>query len=832
MIFVLLLNITPAAHSQALWQKVRGGIAQVGSAISQLNIPGKLKEVAQSASSKITSSLKEKLEQVKNIAPNVIIPRLLENIEKLGNNIGYMANCMAKGSCSNQERAVFIGISITILALTAALIGLTIGIAATSKEVDAQVVKVSEEVKGWGPQAIFTRLKNTAAEFKQNLLNMRTCLLQRKCTSTQKKILYATAGTIAALATIAVGIGIGSYIYAHHKEQQRAAVEPQAGEPTREEGPILEQMAGFSETMPSWKTRFMQQVTKVIQPIKGVPQTLKKAYDEVQQQIKSGAIKTKQKAAQLFNELVAKGKSISDLIQETFNVQLISALNQLSTLKDQFVQFKDNLQEFIITKAQETGFGNMGKQFMDLAQYGQQISEQVDKADKAISKLGPKKVLIAKFSSEEKFKEKKQEYLARQEEFQQQKEQQLAQLEEERKQKLSQLEEEKAQLKKEMDAFYAAQAGTEATGSLPAKKPGAIKRIKAKIKGPKEAADESERIRRQMAEFQNRTSRLAQQEKNINDSIDQKIATLNKKDTEIQQKLVDLDNMILVDEVINTKFFNNIYPTILAHLKAVDLSPIGTIVNVVFVNLMVKALQAAANIHAVAGKIGAIVADEKVQHGLLDIATGVQMLGKFTQEALAVQPLITAPSMSTSEFIANLLITSIDLRVFTRLYNEVDRALLKAWDLRKNFKPLDEATKKLSKVMDNFQPRIMTKFKETINKAPLKNIPRATAILLSSLGEAIRDLKIALNDVFEKSSGFLNLALDIVPGVFLIAQTFNNVFGAAAGDALINPQFMQTVGFAISQAIPNINEGIKKLMQSLKEDMPEQEPETTLEAEG
>ena len=187
------------------------------------------------------------------------------------------------------------------MALTAALIGLTIGVAATSKEVDEQVHVVSQEVKGWAPNAVFIRLNNTLAKFKQSLLNMQTCLLKRKCTKTQKKVLYATAGTVAALATIAVGVGIGSYIYAEHKRKKEAAAEEVTpAEPLDETKEVLE-LDEYFVIEPSWKSKFMQKVSKII-PLKNAQTTLKEAYDKIQKGIQKGVLKTKKMVNEAFDE--------------------------------------------------------------------------------------------------------------------------------------------------------------------------------------------------------------------------------------------------------------------------------------------------------------------------------------------------------------------------------------------------------------------------------------------------------------------------------------------------------------------------------------------------
>jgi hypothetical protein len=244
----------------------------------------------------------------------------------------------------------------------------------------------------------------------------------------------------------------------------------------------------------------------------------------------------------------------------------------------------------------------------------------------------------------------------------------------------------------------------------------------------------------------------------------------------------------------------------------------------------VSALLFAGDLYKIAGSIGAIVAQKNIEHGINDIATGIKSLGNFTQQALSVQPIVTAPDLKTSEFIKALIYAATEFRTIKNLASETENAIKIAWGLRKQVKPVETAINKLTEEVAQFKTQVLDTFKQTIAQAPLKNIPRAPVILLKALGDAIRKLKIAFSDVLESSSVFVNVALNMGPGIFNLAKEFNDVFAKITNSAILNPDFVRIVGEAMSQAIPNINEGLKKLMQSLKEDMPEEEPETTIAA--
>lgn len=218
------LSSVGITHPQEWFKKTyKSAKETVGKAATQFGgaVTGKLKEFASATASRVKGGLSSAFDRVRRLGPAAVVSQLQSQVEKLGKKVGDMANCMIKQEkCSQTERVAFIATAVFVLALTAATVGVTLTVAATSKEVDSVVATTSEEVKGWGPQAVFQRLTNTVSNFKQSLASLRTGILKRQLTRGQKKFLYGTALSIAALVTIAIGVGVGSYVYAQKKQPE------------------------------------------------------------------------------------------------------------------------------------------------------------------------------------------------------------------------------------------------------------------------------------------------------------------------------------------------------------------------------------------------------------------------------------------------------------------------------------------------------------------------------------------------------------------------------------------------------------------------------------
>lgn len=383
--------------------RAKESISQSVPQIAKQSIEG-IKRLTQPITEKITNQLSSTLsavqQKIQQEGPRALIPMLEKALTQFGLKIGTVSACMLRQEgCTGSERAAFIGSAILVLALTAALIGYTVTVATTAQEIEAQTSRVSYEVQGWGARAIFNRLKNTVESFKETLNSMKSCLITRQCTKGQKKLLYGTAATITALATIAVGIGIGSYIYAQrNKELDQEPVAPSMPEqealspiePTPSKDllePFQEEMGGDIETAPSRWQQFFNSTIGIANP-----EPLKRLYTRISDAVKAGTIKTKEKIADAYTDLLSRTQNFKELINQTFNIQL-------DKLKEVFGSIKDSIAELgqIISRPSAYYFGSFANQLNDLVSFikdllgseqtQEKYQERQDKLDLRIAQL-------------------------------------------------------------------------------------------------------------------------------------------------------------------------------------------------------------------------------------------------------------------------------------------------------------------------------------------------------------------------------------------------------------------------------------------------------------
>lgn len=138
--------------------------------------------------------------------PESIIPLLLSVTTKLDK----LSHCIISGTDCGAQRAALITASITFFVLSAILAGTTLTVATTSHVISNYTQKTSQEVKGWGLNAVVQRLRNTLEAGKQQLMNLKQCFRNRTCPSDQKRALYASAVTTTALAILTVELIIRS----------------------------------------------------------------------------------------------------------------------------------------------------------------------------------------------------------------------------------------------------------------------------------------------------------------------------------------------------------------------------------------------------------------------------------------------------------------------------------------------------------------------------------------------------------------------------------------------------------------------------------------------
>lgn len=772
----LLITSIPPIYSQ----DIKKQFEKAGKTFTKLIAP-QVKKIAKDTASKINRSLKEKFAQFKGMGPKFLIDELLKNLEKLGTNIADTATCMLKGKgeqCSTQKRAAFIATAIVVLALTATLIGLTITTAATSKEVDTQVAHVSQEVKGWSPSAIFTRLKNTIGQFKQNLLNMKECLIKRSCTKTQKRLLYATAGTIAGLASIAVGVGIGSFIYT----QYRAKKAEEAGLPEYEEedlGKALEEIEPF-ETKTTWKSRFMDNVNKVI-PIDQAQTTLRSVYTQVKtelgtkrqqlkEEIAKGVIKAKdaakllrEEAKQLFEKAITKITDFNAVIKEALNVNVEKAREQIEKLENLYKQFKDGLKDSFI--GQMTQFRT---QVQDLIAFIKNTAEDVKALRTAWGNLSKDEILIAKIRSLET--------------------QQTKKLQTELKRKTQQ--EEKDALMQEIQNLIIAK---DQAGFL--------------------------------------------QKRTLNKQLETARRELERKGQEIDtftEKINILDQQITLAQKAKLETLEKIYEQLVKKINAINPTPIGTMINVITKSI-VPAINGIGFLHDTAGKIGIIAQPANIRTGLNLISTGIGRIGEHTDQALKsirigpdTYQLITAPpTLGPIKTISTLLKAARHPTFIKDAAQATLSTIQQIPPLINLRKPIVEAVNELKGAIEGLR-NLKSTFTTTIKQAPLKSIPKLPIILLKTLAAEIVKLKKALIKLAQASSGFVKPAVKIIPQAFVLVNDLNTFFGELVGAELVNKQFLENLRIMQATVIPELSEGIKSLMDNLKKDQ-ENLPKGTLD---
>lgn len=290
------------------------------------------------------------LQRIKGLNKAAIFDQLLTQIGKLGTQIADIRDCMFYGhDCTPAKRAAFYGTAITILALTAAVVGFTITIAATSQEPDQDlnnaVKTTSQEIKGWGAQQIMQRLRMQADAFKQNLTEMKECLISRKCTKGQKRALYATAATIVTLVVAAIAVSVGSYAYAQKKRQREMAGLP-GEQPTGTPGtPGYRPSFTFDEApYPEKKeSRFGQLFKRTIGITQAGKTFFQETYQAIKEKVSRGLIATKEAAAETFLDLVEKGQKFWQLIERVFDVSLERLKGAIETTKTKFETLATNI---------------------------------------------------------------------------------------------------------------------------------------------------------------------------------------------------------------------------------------------------------------------------------------------------------------------------------------------------------------------------------------------------------------------------------------------------------------------------------------------------------
>lgn len=717
----LLLSSTPVTQPT-----IGDTFRKAGSSI-KATFKAKLPGLVSKTYSRVRENLAPTFKKIKGWGKEAIIKSLQENVGRLGEQVGEIKDCMLFGfQCSAKQRAAFYATAITVLALTAAVVGFTITIAATSKEPDQDLNKAieatSQDVQGWKPAAVFQRLENRLTTFKQNLLSMQQCLIKRQCTKGQKRALYSIAATIVALVTIAMGVGVGAYIYAEHKKGREKAdlpgepipeeeaipgeptpKEPAPGEkPPRKEG--FRPSFSFDETplQEGRLSKFQQFFRSKVQVAKEKAQSLKAAYQQIKRQVQEGVIRTSKAAADKFLELVAKGKNFAELVQAVLEVNLATLHQSVQKAKGELSLFKKSLS----TKALKFRKGTFIDQFEDFRNYIKGITDSI--------------------------------------------------------------------------AFIKA-AGSSTTRAL------------------KRLAD----IKRKSVKY-----------------FEKKAAKLEAKGDAESKELAKKARMKIKVKMFLTKSnLESLYPTIIQKINELKIYQVGTFADGVLRGIA-SLLSAARSIHMNAGKVGLIVSQDNLQKGLQELRyalVGADMQGGLVatiKKALSNRPIIVTNQPGAVDLAKSLVKAATTTDRFQFLRKHFSDIL----SIRRSLKGLADITDAMEEKVDQFTKDIAQikeeakkKFIAKIRANPLKGIPNAAAILRNALEEAVEKSRNAFDVLMKGSMEILLKVQEATPTLFPVFRDLNTYLETATGKPFINSQLLQDLIPILTNTVPNIAEGAKKL---------------------
>jgi hypothetical protein len=743
-------------------------------------------KLAASATSRIKGGLSSAFNSVKQLDRTVVIDRLQKQVESLGQKVGYMGNCIAKGTCSQAERAAFIGTSVTVLALTVAVVGVTLSVAATSKEVESITKVTSQEVQGWGPQQVFQRLGNTVRDFKQSLTSLKQGMLKRQLTRGQKKFLYGTAISITALVTIAVGAGVASYVYAEKKESDRKAetaaeeartaqaekaaranremmeTEELARQGTLNQEAIkqkidtlLAEIGDFDDNPMSAQEKQTQSLFKryflaKIDVIKGGPQHLRQAFDHVKEQIRTGAIKTKEGALDAYNKAVNFAQNLPNILENALGVSLSKMNEGYTAINTAFEGFKTALSD----PQQLLGGANpypRGETFFSsvksLGSYLSMIDQMSDDAEDAQEELSLRRMIHAKSITPEEYMQKKQKF-----------------------------------------------------------------------------AQKEAKIMQRKQELQDQVRALAQAQGLSTSKVRSKQADLEKESQKLAAKGVKLkkDRQILAhkesfDRFASPKYWSEQYfPEIMKRINALQLKNAGRVLEVLMAAFG-KVFEAAEFLNKHGGAIGnRLFNTKRVGHGLRALNEELPVLGRNVRELLTVTPIILVDKLSPRQIGEAALKAMVQKKAKllrdhkTKLQHIVNA--LQA--IKGRYDPLHQKLRTLNKWFTNFKALATEEIKTALFKE--KAIKRAAQITRDAVINIVEKQKIALNEVLTELPFITDKLTEILPDIGTVFVDLNSALKSIIGMEAINPAFLQKLAPILNARIPNIHKAIDDIIEGSK----------------
>lgn len=753
----LLTTVTSPIYSQeSLFGRLKSGVSKATPDIFKAG--QKLKELLAPAADllkeKTSSTISAIVSKLKSTEPSAIIPKLQDALQSFALQVGTISQCMmGTGECSSKERATFIGAAVVILALTTLLVGYTITVATTSQEVEREVQTVSQEVQGWQPRAIFVRLSNTVNEFSATLDSMKTCLINRSCTKNQKKLLYAAAATIAALTTIAVGIGVGSYIYAEKKRTQEAAKEElieealnSAMQPTTTKSAFeLPDFDALGQSIKGKISGWQQMVQEKLPVINS--DTLKSAYQEIKNQIATGAIKAKDSIATLYEKALERTKGFPALLQETLGVNL-SGLNNL------FQSFKENMEQFTRLITEDATIIAFSKQVAQMVSYFNNLDNEITKARLAWKqhKFG---VFKAKITSPEKYVEQRE----------------------------------------ELDDEYQ---------KVTSEKKAAERELASAIESNPAATQKKNKL-------------LDILKKDPLAELKKEIETLGKKQIKLETERKELTQMQDFDQFVSRKNLEKIYTDIVRmfnnlHLKAVGTFSQGllnTMSNLAALCKSIHEKAGAVGLILVNDKLnGALTV---LQASFRHLGQDLKMVASHEGS------LIFSEDLNLGQIVKVMMraVTKDSFSYLRKNKAELKDFGTKVAGIVSSVKNIKSTLADFNATLRNLTDDTKNQFKEALNKSPLAVITAAPAVLRLAFATVLEKTKKSLDSVLENTSSLLSNIVTVVSPGFAVIQDLNERIGELTDRLILNRTVFEDALPILNSDIPNIAEGVRALKAAL-----------------
>lgn len=189
------------------------------------------------------------------------------------------------------------------------------------------------------------------------------------------------------------------------------------------------------------------------------------------------------------------------------------------------------------------------------------------------------------------------------------------------------------------------------------------------------------------------------------------------------------------------------------------------------------------------------------------------------KQALSNRPIIVTNQLGAIDLAKSLVkaATTTDkfgfLRAHFRDLLSINRSLKGLGDITDSMEEkVDQFTRDIAQIKEEAK----RKFVEKIRANPLRGIPNAAAILRNALEEAVEKSRKAFDLLMKGSMEILVKVKDVTPTLFPVFQDLNTYLETATGKPFINSQLLQDLVPILTNTIPNIAEGAKKLRSKVE----------------